>query len=90
MLDAMQRAQEAGITRERFPVDGLGHYVELLDELAKREVRMFLHRAADIPPAVVLELAERATEITEPIVAAIRRRFILRAIHTEAQKRETT
>lgn len=80
LLDALERAEEAGITRARFPVEGLGHYVELLDELAKREVRIFTHRAAGMPADEVLQLAQLAVEVSEPIVALIRKKFILRAI----------
>lgn len=80
LLDALAHAEKAGITRARFPVEGLGHYVELLDELAKREVRVFAHRAAGLPADEVLQLAQLAVEVSEPIVALIRKKFILRAI----------
>ncbi len=83
LLDAMRDAEQIGITRERFPVSGLGHYVELLDELAKREVRIFAHRTIGLPETEQLELAQRAIAASEPIVALIRRKFILRAIRTE-------
>lgn len=88
LLDALRLAETAGITRERFPVSGLGHYVELLDELAKREVRIFAHSAAGIPTDQLLDIAQRATDVSEPIVAIIRRKFILRAIRAELAVRQ--
>lgn len=84
LLDALQRAEAAGLTRERFPVDGLAHYVELLGELARREVRVFTQRAAAaVPPEELDRLAEIACEITEPIVAILRRKLILRAVREQ-------
>jgi DNA-binding transcriptional MerR regulator len=88
LLDAFDAAEQVGITRDLFPVDGLGHYVELLDELAKREVRIFAHRTVDLPQAEQLRIAELAMDASAPIVSLIRRRFILRAIQTELAKKK--
>ena len=83
LLDALEKAEKFGLTRERFPVEGLGHYVELLGELARREVRRFSHLAGHVPQAELAQLAEQATQITEPIVTLIRRKLILRALREE-------
>jgi hypothetical protein len=83
LLSAFQRAQHAGLTRELFPTEGLGKYIELLGELARREVRTFTHNTAALPPAQLEELALRAIDVSEPIVAIIRRKLILRALRAE-------
>jgi len=36
LLGALQALEAAGVDRARFPVEGMGHYVELLGELARR------------------------------------------------------
>jgi hypothetical protein len=80
-LESMERAEAAGLSRDRFPLEGLGHYIELLGELARREVRLFLRHASSAVPESELEpLAERAVEITEPVLNKIRRRLIAREI----------
>lgn len=95
LLEALERAEAAGLTRQRFPVEQLGHYVELIGELARREIRIFTHQAETIPAAEVATLAERAVEASEPVVAVIRRKLILRALRAEldrttaTQKKET-
>jgi DNA-binding transcriptional MerR regulator len=83
LLDALQNAEQVGLTRERFPVEGLAHYVELLGELARREVRRFSHLAGQVPQAELAAMAEMATQVTEPIVTLIRRKLILRALREE-------
>jgi DNA-binding transcriptional MerR regulator len=83
LLDALQKAEQSGLTRERFPVEGLAHYVELIGELARREVRRFSHLAGQVPQAELARMAEHATEVTEPIVTLIRRKLILRAVREE-------
>jgi len=83
LLDALQKAEQFGLTRERFPVEGLAHYVELIGELARREVRRFSHLAGHVPQAELAQMAEQATQITEPIVTLIRRKLILRALRQE-------
>ena len=90
LLDAFQKAEQFGLTRERFPVEGVGHYVELLGELARREVRWFSHLAGHVPHAELARLAEQATQITEPIVALIRRKLILRAVREELDRQRET
>jgi DNA-binding transcriptional MerR regulator len=83
LFDALEKAESAGLTRERFPVEGLAHYVELLGELARREVRRFTHLASQVPQAELAQLAQEATQISEPIVTLIRRKLILRALREE-------
>jgi DNA-binding transcriptional MerR regulator len=81
LMEALQRAEGEGLSRDRFPLEGLGHYVELLGELARREVRLFLkHAAAHVPEGELEGLAERAVELTEPILNLLRKRLILREI----------
>ena len=80
VLEALEKMEAAGLTRDRFPLEGLGHYVELLGELARREVRLFLRRASAIPDDELESLAERAVDVTEPVLNLIRRRLILREI----------
>jgi DNA-binding transcriptional MerR regulator len=83
LLEALRVAEEGGVTRERFPIEGLGTYVELLGELARREVRNFTHHAAGIPAGELEELALRALALSEPILALVRRKLILRALRVE-------
>lgn len=90
LLDALRRAEAAGVTRERFPTEGLGHYVELLGELARREVRTFTSRARGVPDGELEELALRALAVSEPIIAIIRRQLIRRALQSELRRSGTT
>ena len=83
LLEALHRAEQAGLTRDRFPVEGVGSYVELLGELARREVRRFTHQLHTFDESQILEIAERALHVTEPIVTLIRRKLILRALRAE-------
>jgi DNA-binding transcriptional MerR regulator len=90
LLEAFRRAEQAGLTRDRFPMEGVGSYVELLGELARREVRRFTHQLHTFDESQLLEIAERALHVTEPIVTLIRRKLILRALRAElAGKRYT-
>ena len=66
----------------------MGHYVELLGELSRREVRTFLQRAHDLDPADLEALAARALALTEPILALIRKKLILRALRAELSRKE--
>lgn len=88
LLDALARAEHIGLTRDRFPVEGLGHYVELLGELARREVRRFTRQAEGVPAAEVETLALRAVEVSEPIVAIVRRKLLLRAVQKELTRQK--
>src|SRR5262245_2188946 len=83
LLEAMRRAEEAGLVRTRYPTEGLGNYVELLGELARREVRNFTHHSAGLPARELEELALRAIAVSEPIVGIVRRKLLLRAIREE-------
>jgi DNA-binding transcriptional MerR regulator len=83
LLAAFDALEAAGVNRERFPVEGMGHYVELLGELSRREVRTFLHHASDLPPPELEALAARALALTEPIIALIRKKLIQRALRAE-------
>ena len=86
LLEALRRAEAAGVTRDRFPIEGFGHYVELLGELARREVRTFTSRARDVPEGEVEDFALRALAVSEPILTLIRRRLIRRALRAELQR----
>jgi DNA-binding transcriptional MerR regulator len=86
LLEALRRAEAAGITRDRFPTEGLGKYVELLGELARREVRTFTQNTHGISPAELEELALRAIAVSEPIITLLRRKLILRALRAELHK----
>lgn len=83
LLEAFHRAEQVGLTRDRFPVEGVGSYVELLGELARREVRRFTHQLHTFDESEILDIAERALQVTEPIVTLIRRKLILRALRAE-------
>jgi DNA-binding transcriptional MerR regulator len=83
LFDELEKAEAAGLTRERFPVEGLAHYVELLGELARREVRRFTHLAGHVPQPELEQLAQQATQVSEPVVTLIRRKLILRALREE-------
>jgi DNA-binding transcriptional MerR regulator len=86
LLGAMRALQAAGLDRSRFPLEGMGHYVELLGELSRREVRTFLHHASDLPASELEALAERALALTEPLLAFVRKKLILRALRAELSK----
>lgn len=86
LLEGMAALEAGGLTRDRFPIEGIGHYVELLGELARREVRHFTRHADGLPQDDLVALAERAVHITEPLIALIRRKLVLRAIRAELDK----
>lgn len=89
LLEALLGAEAAGLSRDRFPLEEIGHYVELLGELARREVRMFLRHMAGVPAEEQQAVAARAVEATEPVIAVLRRKLILQAIrrHQEHESR---
>ena len=90
-LAALRALEAAGVDRTRFPLEGMGHYVELLGELSRREVRTFLHHASDLPAPELEGLAERALALTEPIISLLRKKLILRALRAElARTKEPT
>ena len=89
LLAAFDALEAAGIDRQRFPVEGMGHYVELLGELSRREVRTFLHHASDLPPADLEALAVRALALTEPLLTLIRKKLIRRALRAEISPAKT-
>jgi DNA-binding transcriptional MerR regulator len=86
LVRALRHVEDVGLTRERFPLEGLGHYVELLGELARREVRRFTHQMNDVPPAELETLAESALAASEPVVNLLRRKLILRHLRAELAK----
>jgi DNA-binding transcriptional MerR regulator len=88
LLAALRDLEAAGVDRARFPFEGMGHYVELLGELARREVRTFTHRAQGLLPEELESLAVRALALTEPVIALIRKKLILRALRAELRKLE--
>jgi len=89
LLAAFDALEAAGVDRQRFPVEGMGHYVELLGELSRREVRTFLHHASDLPPADLEALAVRALALTEPLLTLIRKKLIRRALRAEISPART-
>ena len=84
LLEALAHGEAAGLTRDRFPIEGLGNYVELLGELARREVRSFMRHAAEgIPEEEVARMSSIAVAATLPMLAVIRKKLILRALRAE-------
>ncbi len=85
-LATLAGLEKGGLSRDRFPIEGIGHYVELIGELARREVRHFTRHAEGLPADELVALAERAVHITEPLIAMIRRKLMLRAIRAELDR----
>jgi DNA-binding transcriptional MerR regulator len=83
LLATMSALEAAGLDRTHFPIEGMGHYVELLGELARREVRNFTHHGADLGASALENLAVRALALTEPLIAIIRKKLVLRAVRAE-------
>lgn len=86
LVGAMRALEAAGLARSRFPLEGMGHYIELLGELSRREVRTFLHHASDLPVSELEALAARALALTEPLLAIVRKKLILRALRAELSR----
>jgi DNA-binding transcriptional MerR regulator len=86
LLAAFRALEAAGLDRARFPIEGMGHYVELLGELARREVRTFTHHAQGLPPDELESLAVRAIALSEPIIRLVRKKLLLRAVRAELAK----
>ena len=81
LLEAMHRADEAGFSPELFPIEDLGHYVDLLGELADREVRLFTrHVTGRLDPAQARVLVAHALDASEPIILALRRKLLRMAL----------
>jgi DNA-binding transcriptional MerR regulator len=89
LLGAMAAMEQAGLGRDRFPLEGLGHYVELLGELARRELRHFAQHAEGLDSATVETLAARAFALTAPLVAIIHKKLVLRTLRAELARKET-
>ena len=93
LIEAMRRAEAAGLSRELFPVESMGHYAEVLGELVAREMKLFA-RGADgkLSRQRLQELAEHVLEVTEPVVVLVRRNLIrkaLREVQAPAQRSQT-
>jgi len=86
LIEALQALERAGVSRDRFPLEILGHHVELLGELSRREVRTFIHNAGDLEPTELAKLAERALALVGPILALVHRKLIQRALRAELAK----
>jgi DNA-binding transcriptional MerR regulator len=86
LLATMSALEAAGLDRAHFPVEGMGHYVELLGELARREVHNFTHHAAGLGADALESLAVRALALTEPLIAVVRKKLILRAVRAELDR----
>ena len=81
LMVTLREMEAAGLGRERFPLEGLGHYVELLGELARREVRRFIRLGSPGTSHEDLEsMALRGLAVSEPMVLLLRRRLIARAL----------
>lgn len=89
LLSALRALQTAGIDRDRFPIEELGHYVEILGELVRRELRTFTHRSHGVPPEELELLAVRAVTLSEPILLLVRRKLLLRALRAEIVQHHT-
>lgn len=84
LLDALGRLEQSGLGRDRFPLTSLGLYIELLGELAHREVHMFTRRTmTGLSDDARLALAAEAVRHSEPLVCALRRLLIRRALASD-------
>jgi DNA-binding transcriptional MerR regulator len=91
LLDALARSQDAGFSIELFPLEDLGHYVQLLGELAEREVRLFARNVSGrISRAEARRLVESALPASEPVLVLLRRKLLLRAAEKLLQERRTS
>src|SRR5215813_1773537 len=81
LLEALHHAHEAGFSPDRFPIEDLGHYVELIGELAEREVRFFTkHVTAKLAALEAHRLVGHALEASEPVVLLVRRKLLHAAL----------
>ena len=80
LLEALARSQAAGFSLELFPIEDIGHYVQLLGELAEREVRLFARNVSGrLGRAEARRLVEAALPASEPVLLLLRRKLLLRA-----------
>ncbi len=85
LLEAMHRSQAAGLSRELFPVESMGHYAEVIGELVQREIKIFArHTEGRLSSAELNRLAEKVLSVTEPVVVLVRRNLIRKALREVA------
>jgi DNA-binding transcriptional MerR regulator len=91
LLDALSRSQEAGFSIDLFPLEDLAHYVDLLGELAEREVRLFARNVSGrVSRAEARRLVESALPASEPVLLLLRRKLLLRAAEKLSQERRSS
>ena len=87
LLDALHAFELEGIGRSLFPVEGLGNYVELLGELARREVSAFIHKGLpSMNEAELDRITQRGLELSETLILVIHRRLLARAWKSEIRE----
>ena len=90
LIDALARSQDAGFSIDLFPLEDLGHYVQLLGELAEREVRLFARNVSGrVSRAEARRLVESALPASEPVLLLLRRKLLLRAAEKLQERRKS-
>jgi len=90
LVEALARSQDAGFSIDLFPLEDLGHYVELLGELAEREVRLFARNVSGrVSRAEARRLVESALPASEPVLLLLRRKLLLRAAEKLQERRNS-
>ncbi len=81
LLEALRQCHEAGLSRELFPIEGIGHYAETLGDLVAREVKLFARSAEGrMSKQTLQKVAERVLAVTEPMILLVRRNLMRKAL----------
>ncbi|MCC6994325.1 MAG: MerR family transcriptional regulator [Deltaproteobacteria bacterium] len=81
LLEALRQCHDAGLSRELFPIEGIGHYAETLGDLVAREVKLFARSAEGrMSKQTLQKVAERVLAVTEPMILLVRRNLMRKAL----------
>jgi len=81
LLEALRQCHEAGLHRDLFPIEGMGHYAETLGELVAREVKLFATSTeGKMTKGELVRVAQRVLEVTEPLILLTRRNLMRKAL----------
>lgn len=77
LVETLNEARKAGITREMLPPTILEPYVRCIHELVRTEVRMFREGVVPVSGDNLPALAEAATVLSERLVVLLRRKMLV-------------
>lgn len=87
LLRTLGAARRAGLTPAMLPLEIVAQYVEAVRALVRVELTLFREGVLPRAPDQVMELAEKATQLSEKLFVLLRRKLLLPTLHDLAAKR---